>query len=611
MAFLGISAFFHDSAAALVSRDGEILAAVQEERFSRVRHDPRFPENAISFCLEQARKANDPIQKVVYYERPDLKLTRIAKSFKGAGAQHNRRFHHVLNDWSSWKLFLQKTIPESLHGLDPSISWTDCLYFSSHHGSHAASAFFPSPFNEAAILTTDGVGESITTSIAYGSGASIRPLKSIHYPHSLGLLFSAFTYYLGFRVNSGEYKVMGLAPYGKPSFTGLICEKLINLRCDGSFALNPDFFQNFISDIPIDTRFIEVFGRPRREEDDALDPFHCDVAASLQVVINNAVEALARESFLLTGSQNLCLSGGVALNCVTNGRLLQAFPGKNIWIQPAAGDAGGALGAALACHSQASGSAPVPSKRIDGMRGSLLGPEFSNCEIETWMKNNHASYRRLQNDELLIECADILAQGKVIGWFQGRMEFGPRALGSRSILADPRHPGIHRDLNLRIKKRESFRPFAPSVLEDECSAWFDLATPSPYMLFVAPVCGKKRRKANQVTDNHASCFLETEHSEIPAVTHVDFSARVQTVGADSNPRYLALLKAFYQRTGCPVLLNTSFNVRGEPIVCSPADAFACFINSGIDYLCIGDFLLNRTDQDHLCSLAFARSNQKD
>ena len=557
---LGISAYYHDSAAALL-RDDRIVAAAQEERFTRKKNDERFPTNATAFCLKFAGISEANLDAVVFYDKPITKFARLLESYLAVAPHGLITFPRVLPSWLAEKLNLRKTIRDELPGLRK-----DCkILFTEHHQSHAASAFYPSPFKEAAILTVDGVGEWATTTIGRGSGVEIEILKELRFPHSLGLLYSAFTAYCGFRINSGEYKVMGLAPYGQPKYAAAIHEKLIDLKPDGSFWLNMDYFAFLRSLVMTNDKFHALFGGPPRKPESAIDSRHKDVAASIQSVTNEIMLRLARHAHEITGLKHLCMAGGVALNCVANGLILRDRIFDDIWIQPAAGDAGGALGAALA----------VTRARCD-MQGALLGPEFSEAEVESTLRSHSAVYERFDEAELLRRTAELIAAEKVVGWVQGRMEFGPRALGSRSILGDPRSPKMQSQMNLKIKFRESFRPFAPVVRAERVSDYFELDRESPYMLLVAP----------------------TRKSGLPAVTHVDNSARIQTLKRDDNPRFYALIEAFEKLTGCPVLINTSFNVRGEPIVCTPDDAYRCLVNTEMDFLVMGNFILDRLKQPH-------------
>lgn len=587
MNILGISAFYHDSAACLV-RDGDIMAAAQEERFSRKKHDAGFPRQAIDYCLREAGLSDaSQLDLVAFYEKPFLKFERLASTYLACAPHGLRSFLKAMPVWMKKKIWLKATLREELE-------FNGTILFPEHHESHAASAFFPSPFERAAILTIDGVGEWTTTSVGRGEGNQVELLEEIRFPHSLGLLYSAFTYYLGFRVNSGEYKVMGLAPYGEPKFRDLILSKLIDLKHDGSFRLNLDYF-DFMAGLTMTNRaFDELFGGPRREPEAELTQRHMDVARSVQAVAEEVMLAMARHAHELTGERYLCLAGGVALNCVGNGRILREGPFEKIWIQPAAGDAGGALGAALLGWHHYHDKPRRVSAGQDSQQGSFLGPAFDPAPL---LQGQNIPHQQMPEEALLARVAALLEEGKVIGWFGGRMEFGPRALGNRSILADPRRSDMQEKLNLKIKFRESFRPFAPSVLEEHAIDCFDLEVPSPYMLLVAPV--QESLRSNQEPDDNTSDYrtrLKTRRSALPAVTHIDYSARVQTVSAADNPRFHQLLREFQKRTGCPALVNTSFNVRGEPPVCTPEDALRCFMKTEMDYLVLGNFLLDKTSR---------------
>ncbi len=587
---LGISAYYHDSAAALL-RDGEIVAAAQEERFSRRKNDERFPKNAVAFCLRQAGIATKDLDAVVFYDKPITKFTRMLESYLAVAPGGFTTFPRVLPSWLGEKLNLRGTIRYELPGLRD-----DCpVLFTEHHQAHAASAFFPSPFESAAILTVDGVGEWATTTIGTGRGNEVTLLKELRFPHSLGLLYSAFTAYCGFRINSGEYKLMGLAPYGEPKYVATIYEHLVTVKPDGSLRLNLDYFQFLRSLRMTNEKFDQLFGGPPREPETPVTQRHMDVARSIQMVTEEIMVRLARHAREVTGEKNLCLAGGVALNCVANGIIQREKIFEHIWIQPAAGDAGGALGAALAVWHMRP-EHPQPRKVIlpDAMQGAFLGPEFSDDEIEAVLKQHGAVYQRFEREELVTRVVDLLTQEKIVGWVQGRMEFGPRALGHRSILGDPRSARMQSALNLKVKFRESFRPFAPAVRAERAADYFELDAPSPYMLLVAPVRSELRLKVNGTAQGLER--LKQIRSHIPAVTHVDYSARVQTVSAEQNPSFHALLKRFEAQTGCPVLVNTSFNVRGEPVVCTPDDAYRCFVNTEMDYLAIGNFLLARAAQ---------------
>ena len=595
-AILGISAYFHDSAAALVV-DGEIVGAAQEERFTRRKHDEDFPDHAIGWLLDHAGLTVDQLDHIVFYDKPFLKFERLLETYVANAPRGLRSFSMSIPVWLREKLFLKDLLLKRLKKLDRGAPDSGRMLFTEHHMSHAASAFYPSPFEEAVVLTLDGVGEWATTTVAIGRGKDLDIVREIRFPHSLGLLYSAFTYYLGFKVNSGEYKVMGLAPYGEPRFKDLILDRLVDVKPDGSYWLDQDYFNYATGLTMTNERFAALFGQPRREpEKDQLTPFHMDVAASLQAALEEIVLTMTRALAAEFGIPNLCLAGGVALNCVANGKILRDGHFKDIWVQPASGDAGGALGAALAAWHQELGK-PRSPKPGDGMQGSYLGPEHSQASIEAELTAAGAVFETVPDDELVAETAKALADGKAIGWFQGRMEFGPRALGARSILGDPRSPTMQRTLNLKVKYRESFRPFAPAVLAEDVAEWFEHDGPSPYMLIVADVMEKHRIP---MSDEQKALFgidkLNVPRSSIPAITHVDYSARIQTVHAETNPRFHALISAFKDLTGVPVLVNTSFNVRGEPIVNTPADAFRCFMGTDIDWLVVGNAVLKKEAQ---------------
>jgi carbamoyltransferase len=593
---LGISAFYHDSAAALV-RDGEIVAAAQEERFTRKKHDSGFPNQAVDYCLSADGIGVDGVDHVVFYDKPLLKFERLLETYLAFAPRGLRSFRMALPLWLREKLFQKDLLRRELeqHGIRIK---PEQLLFTEHHLSHAASAFFASPFKRAAVLTMDGVGEWATTSLAHGDGKRLEISREIHFPHSLGLLYSAFTYYTGFKVNSGEYKLMGLAPYGEPKYADLILNNLIDLKADGSFRLNMEYFDYCTGLSMINGKFERLFGLPARSPDQLLTPKHMDLAASIQLVLEEAVLRMTRALARETGEPNLCMAGGVALNCVANGKVLREGIFKNIWIQPAAGDAGGALGAALAAYHMYLGQErAVLPERSDAMKGAFLGPEFPQAEVEERLRKAGAVFEVLDEEQIIENCVEALVAEKAVGWFNGRMEFGPRALGARSILGDPRSPRMQSTLNLKVKFRESFRPFAPSVLREEVADWFEMDADSPYMLLVADVV---RRRRIPMTPEQQTLFgidkLNVPRSDIPAVTHVDYSARVQTVCDETNPRYARLLRAFQKRTGCPVLVNTSFNVRGEPIVCTPEDAFRCFMGTDIELLAAGNCLLRKETQ---------------
>ena len=597
MHVLGISAYYHDAAAAVVA-DGRIVAAAQEERFSRRKHDARFPHHAVRACLETAGIGAGEIDFVAFYDKPFLKFERLLETYLAFAPRGFASFREALPLWIKDKLFQKHTLARELSKLDAQVDWVRKLLFSEHHLSHAASAFFPSPFERAAVLTMDGVGEWTTTSLAVGEGRDLKVVREIHFPHSLGLLYSAFTYYTGFKVNSGEYKVMGLAPYGEPRYAGLIREHLIDVKEDGSFRLNLDYFDYCTGLRMTNGRFDALFGGPARKPEEPLTQREMDLAASIQAVTEDVVLKLAQSIARSTGERNLCLAGGVALNCVANGKLLRDKCFDRIWIQPAAGDAGGAVGAALVATHLYRGEARRLNGSIDGMQGSSLGPAYAQAEIEQRLRAIGADFEVLDDQDLIGHCSRSLAEGKALGWHQGRMEFGPRALGGRSILGDARSPTMQKLLNLKVKYRESFRPFAPSVLREDIGEWFEMQEDSPYMLLVADVAEHHRIR---MSAEQRSLFgidkLNVPRSSIPAVTHVDYSARVQTVHGETNPRYHALLSAFKGLTGCPVVVNTSFNVRGEPIVCTPEDAFRCFMGTEIEALAVGNCFLRKERQN--------------
>lgn len=612
MRILGISAFYHDSAAALVA-DGTIVAAAQEERFTRKKHDARFPHHAVDYCLQEAGVDLSKVDYVAFYDKPFLKFERLLETYLAFAPRGFQSFRMAIPVWVKEKLFQKSLLKKKLSGHYPEFDWENRLLFAEHHQSHAASAFFPSPFEEAIVLTMDGVGEWATTSAAIGRGNKLEMVKEIHFPHSLGLLYSAFTYYTGFKVNSGEYKVMGLAPYGRPIYVDKILEHLMDLKEDGSFRLDLSYFDYCTGLRMTNEKFDELFGGPRREKEKQLTQREMDLAASVQVVIEQAVLKLTRSLSQEYGIKNLCLAGGVALNCVANGKVLRDQFLDNLWIQPAAGDAGGALGAALtAYHTFQGQERKIPNGERDHMKGSYLGPLYETPQIEKELAEVGAKFEVLSDDAMIDATAQALADEKAVGWFQGRMEFGPRALGGRSILGDPRSPAMQTTLNLKVKYRESFRPFAPSVLREDVSEWFDMTSDSPYMLLVAPV---KDDKCVEMTPEQEKLFgiekLKIPRSEIPAVTHVDYSARVQTVHEDTNPRYYQLIRKFKELTGCPVVVNTSFNVRGEPIVCTPADAFRCFMGTEIECLVVGNCFLRKEDQDEKLKLDYKEAFELD
>ncbi len=594
---LGISAFYHDSAATLII-NGKIIAAAQEERFTRIKHDFNYPYNAIEFVLSRANLKLSEVDCIVFYEKPFLKFERLLETYVAFAPKGFKSFSKAMPIWLKEKLFQKKLILEHLKEHNNIAIDEEKIYFSEHHLSHAASAFYPSPFDEAIVLTADGVGEWATTTVAIGNKNQLEIKKELHFPHSLGLLYSAFTYYTGFKVNSGEYKLMGLAPYGQPKYENLILDNLIDLKNDGTFMLDQSYFNYSTGLTMTNQKFDKLFGqKPRKPDKDKISQFHMDIACSIQKVTEKIMLMLCKSLRNEYNIENLCLAGGVALNCVVNGKILKEKIFKKIWVQPASGDAGGSLGACLALwHLDLKKNREVSN--IDDMQGSYLGNDFSDKEIQETLDKIGAKYIK-KNDEELIDCtSEDLAKGKAIGWFQGRMEFGPRALGNRSILGDPRSDKMQKILNMKIKYRESFRPFAPSILREDLSEWFEIETDSPYMLFVANV---KKNKVFKLSKDQKKLFgidlLNIKRSEIPAVTHVDYSSRIQTVHKETNNRYYELIKRFKQKTGCPILINTSFNVRGEPIVNSPLDAFNCFMGTNLDCLVIGNYLLNKDDQD--------------
>jgi carbamoyltransferase len=600
---LGISAYYHDSAACLL-RDGDILSAAQEERFTRKKHYADFPARAVQYCLQEAGITLSDLQSIVFYDKPLLKFERLLETYLAFAPKGVGSFVTAMPPWLKQKLLLKSLLTQHLHSVDGSETRSPLppLLFTEHHEAHAASAFYPSPFERAAILCMDGVGEWATTSAWIGEGNVITPLWEIPFPHSLGLLYSAFTYYTGFKVNSGEYKVMGLAPYGEPTYVKAINDHLIDVKPDGTFRLNLDYFNYCTGLTMTNGKFDALFGGPPRQPESRLTQREMDLARSIQEVTEDVMVRLATTVRKETASPHLCLAGGVALNCVANGKILRDRICEDVWIQPAAGDAGGAVGAALVAWHQLQGNPRIPDAAGDSMHGAFLGPAFSNDTIEAFLTAQAAPYTRLEDERLLARVAEELAAGKVVGWLQGRMEFGPRALGARSILGDARNPRMQSVMNLKIKFRESFRPFAPSVLRDRLSDYFDLDTDSPYMLLVAPVRAERRlSKPRHRGDLWGIDLLNIPRSDIPAVTHLDYSARIQTVHKDTNPRYYALLKAFEAKTGCGVLVNTSFNVRGEPIVCTPADAYRCFMRTQMDFLVLENCLLDKRDQQPLAS----------
>jgi len=592
MDILGISAFYHDSAACLV-RDGEIVVAAQEERFTRKKHDFSFPKNAIDYCLKAGAVQAADLDYVAFYDKPFIKFERILETYLAFAPLGIRTFIKAIPLWIKQKLWMKDVIAKEL-------GFAEQILFTEHHESHAGSAFFPSPFQEAAFLTIDGVGEWTTASYGTGKDNNVQILAEIHFPHSLGLLYSAFTYYTGFKVNSGEYKVMGLAPYGRPIYRDLILSELIDLKEDGSFKLNMKYFDYCVGRTMTNKRFAKLFGGPARRPESLLTQRDMDLARSVQEVVEEAMLRITRHIYKVTGQENLCLAGGVALNCVGNGRILREGPFDNIWIQPAAGDAGGALGAAMFAWYQVLGNARQADNENDVQRGSYLGPDFKDSEILDYLKSNDIPYTSVNREDIPERIADLIADEKVVGWFEGPMEFGPRALGGRSIIGDARSPKMQETMNLKIKFRESFRPFAPSVLAEKASEYFDIDVESPYMLLVAPVKSEIRR---EMSEEEQSLFgmdkLHVVRSDIPAVTHVDYSARIQTVNPKTNPLYYKMIAKFDEKHGCGVIINTSFNVRGEPIVCTPDDAYMCFMRTNMDYLVMGGFLLDKAEQKPL------------
>ena len=594
---LGVSSFYHDSAAAIIKNEN-LIAAAQEERFTRIKHDAGFPINAINYCLEAANCSLNEIDYVAFYDKPFLKFERLLETYLSFAPRGFISFKAAMPIWLREKLFQKDLLRKEFQKFDKNFDWKNKLLFSEHHQSHAASAFYPSPFQEALILTMDGVGEWATTTVAHGSGNSLHIERELHFPHSLGLLYSAFTYFTGFKVNSGEYKVMGLAPYGEPKYKNLILDELMDLKEDGTFRLNQKYFDYCTGLRMTNNNFDKLFGFTPRDPEELLNQDHMDLASSIQSVTEEVVLRIAKSLAKETKQNNLCLAGGVALNCVANGKLLKEGYFDNIWVQPASGDAGGAVGAALTAYYHHQNNIRTIEPNSDRMFGSYLGPKFNNDEVETSLKSLGANYKKLSDDEIVSHTARSLSEGKAIGWFQGRMEFGPRALGNRSILGDARSPDMQKVLNLKVKYRESFRPFAPSILIEDVAEWFQLQTSSPYMLIVANVVEKKQI---QMSSDESNLFgidkLNIVRSQIPAVTHVDYSARIQTVDRKQNPKYHALLSKFKDITGCPVVANTSFNVRGEPIVCTPEDAFRCFMGTELDLLVIENFILQKDEQD--------------
>ena len=610
MRVLGISGYYHDSAAALVV-DGKVVAAAQEERFTRKKHDPAFPHRAIAYCLEEGGVALADIDYVAFYDKPFIKFERLLETYLAFAPKGFASFRMAMPVWLREKLFQKGLIHKELKKISPGFD-LERLTFTEHHLSHAASAFFPSPFEEAAVLTMDGVGEWATTSLAMGRGESLEIHKELHFPHSLGLLYSAFTYYTGFKVNSGEYKIMGLAPYGVPRFVQTIKDNLIDIKDDGSYRLNMDYFDYCTGLTMTNAKFDALFGGPPRKPEQLLTQREMDLTASVQAVLEEVVLKMTRAIARETGAKNLCLAGGVALNCVANGKILRDGAFENIWIQPASGDAGGAVGAALSVSHGIGKVRRSVAAGGDGMSGAYLGPSYSQTDIEQRLRAANAQFDTLPDDDLIRVSAKALAEGQAVGWFQGRMEFGPRALGNRSILGDPRSPKMQSLLNLKVKYRESFRPFAPSVLRENVADWFEMEGDSPYMLLVADVV-KGRRRA--MTAEEEALFgiekLNVPRSDIPAVTHVDYSARIQTVHAETNPRYHALISAFRDLTGCPLVVNTSFNVRGEPLVCTPEDAFRCFMGTEIEMLVVGNCVLQKSRQDPKLKLNYETAFELD
>lgn len=597
MRILGISAFYHDSAAALIE-DGTIIAAAQEERFTRKKHDPGFPKEAITYCLKEAGLTLSEVDHVVFFEKPFIKFERLLETYLASAPAGFQSFKMAIPVWIKDKLFQKGNLIELLEEFENSGEIEDKLLFAEHHQSHAASAFFPSPFEEAIILTMDGVGEWATASVAIGKGNELTTVKEIQFPHSLGLLYSAMTYYTGFRVNSGEYKVMGLAPYGEPKYVDLIKDNLIDIKEDGSFWLDQSYFNYATGLTMTSSKFHDLFGAPPRTSEDQITQREMDLAASVQAVTEEVMlkmtESLAKEY----GIKNICLAGGVALNCVANGKVIRADSFDNVWVQPAAGDAGGALGAALAAYYVEKKQPRTVGSNMDAMKGSYLGPDYEQNDIEERLTKAGAVFEVFTDETVMIETAKCLEDGHAVGWFQGRMEFGPRALGGRSILGDPRNPEMQKTLNLKIKYRESFRPFAPSIISDEVSNYFEHQGTSPYMLVVAPVKEEHRKDTSKEDEGLFGIEkLNIPRSTIPAITHVDYSARIQTVHEETNPRYHALISAFKEQTGCPIVVNTSFNVRGEPIVNTPEDAFHCFMGTEMDTLVVGNCLMRKPAQD--------------
>jgi len=612
MRVLGISAFYHDSAAALIE-DGHLVGAAQEERFTRKKHDAGFPQNAVQYCLDAAGIKLADVDYVAFYDKPFLKFERLLETYLAFAPRGFNSFRMAMPLWLKEKLFQKTLLRDEMKKWQPDFDWQKRLLFGEHHQSHAASAFFPSPYEEAAVLCMDGVGEWATTSLAWGQGNKLEMLKEIHFPHSLGLLYSAFTYYTGFKVNSGEYKVMGLAPYGVPKYKDLILDKIIDLKEDGSFRLDQSYFDYCTGLRMTNDKFADLFGGPARKPDkEMLEQKHMDLAASVQAVTEEVVIRLARSVQKETGARNICLAGGVALNCVANGKLLREKIFDGIWVQPAAGDAGGAVGAAYAAYHGFMGQPRKLNGHMDGMAGSYLGPEFKDDEIAERLQKAGAKFTLLSYEQMIDQTAQALADEKAVGWMHGRMEFGPRSLGCRSILGDARSPTMQKTLNLKVKYRESFRPFAPAVLREDVTEYFEIDTDSPYMLMVAPVQEKRRRKMTAEEDKLFGIEkLNVPRSDIPAVTHIDYSGRIQTVHRETNPAFHDLISAFKARTGSAVVVNTSFNVRGEPIVCTPEDAFRCFMGSEIEVLVVGNCFLRKEDQDPALKLDYKNAFELD
>ncbi len=611
MRVLGISAFYHDSAAALIE-DGHLVGAAQEERFTRKKHDSRFPQHAVQYCLDEAGIKLADVDYVAFYDKPFLKFERLLETYLAYAPRGFQSFRMAMPLWLKEKLFQKTVLRDEMKHWQPDFDWHKRLLFGEHHQSHAASAFFPSPYEEAAVLCMDGVGEWATTSLAWGQGNKLEMLKEIHFPHSLGLLYSAFTYYTGFKVNSGEYKVMGLAPYGEPKFKDKILEHIVDLKEDGSFRLDQKYFDYCTGLRMTNEKFGELFGGKARKPEELLTQHHMDLAASVQAVTEEIVIRLARSVKKETGAKNICLAGGVALNCVANGKLLRENLFDGIWVQPAAGDAGGAVGAAYAAYHGYLGQGRKLNGSLDGMTGSYLGPEYGDDEIEKRLIAAGAKLTRLTRAEIIDQTAQALADEKAVGWMQGRMEFGPRSLGARSIMGDARSPSMQKTLNLKVKYRESFRPFAPAVLREDVDKYFDIKTDSPYMLMVAPVNEDRRRAMNEAEQALFGIDkLNVPRSDIPAVTHVDYSARIQTVHKETNPAFHDLLSSFKAKTGYSVVVNTSFNVRGEPIVCTPEDAFRCFMGSEIEVLVVGNCFLRKEDQDPALKLDYKNAFELD